>query len=157
MDLDDSLIEHLRRKRRASITELAAATFCSRRTVQTRLDALLETGAIRIVAAVHPGYRGITAYAHLVICVSGRVRPVLDAVVAVDGIAFVSAVTGEYQIVTEVRESDQHTLADTIATVRALPGVASINVLTYVEVLRGTLMPRIPVSPERRVDAIDEL
>ncbi|WP_259142238.1 Lrp/AsnC family transcriptional regulator [Tsukamurella ocularis] len=156
MNLDDALIEHLRGSPRASIAELAAATYHPRRAVRSRLDALVHDGVLRVVAAVHPDHLGVTAYAHLAVVVHGAVGPAARSIAEVPGVAFVSVTSGEHQVVAELRLPDQAQLADAAAAIRRVRGVRVVDALGYLEVLRGTFMTGRPLAPDRRVDALDE-
>lgn len=154
-DLDERLLELLQQDGRATFSELAAATGVSRAAAAARMNALIGTGAVRVVAAVHPEFLGLQAYAHVSIHTAGPAGDTIPALVALPAAVFVSAVSGEHDLVVELRLPDQRELYATVAVIRGLPGVVSVNTLLYVDVVTGVFMPARPLPEGLRVDRVD--
>ena len=155
MRLDEALIAALREDARMTVSHLAERLGTSRAAVTARLDELRSEGAVSIVAAVHPEFLGLTSFAHLAIRTSGRAESIGRAVAAMPASALVSAVSGTYQLVAELRLPGPTALYDAIAEIRALPEVESVNTLTYVTIAMGTFMPAHPLSRSLQVDQTD--
>ncbi|MFI6029545.1 Lrp/AsnC family transcriptional regulator [Amycolatopsis magusensis] len=155
MGFDDALVAALRADGRMSVADLAQRVGASRSAVSARLEQLRADGSLTVIAAVHPEFLGLTAYAHLAIRTSGRSRATADAIAALPAAAFVSAVSGEYQVVAELRLPDSAALYRTVADLRGLPDVERVNTLVYVDVLKGLFMPGRPLAPGLRVDDRD--
>ncbi|TCP47317.1 AsnC family transcriptional regulator [Tamaricihabitans halophyticus] len=155
MSVDDALIAALRTDGRMSVADLAKRIGVARSTVATRLAQLTMDESLTVVAAVHPEFLGLTAYAHLAIRTSGRSRATTEAIAAMPAAAFVSAVSGEYQVAAELRLPDSAELYRTVAYIRGLPGVERVNSLVYVQVLKGLFMPGRPLPSWLRLDERD--
>ncbi|MFE6615567.1 Lrp/AsnC family transcriptional regulator [Amycolatopsis sp. NPDC057786] len=153
--MDDALVAALRADGRMSVADLAHRVGASRSAVSARLEQLKADGSLNVVAAVHPEFLGLTAYAHLAIRTSGRSQATTDAIAALPAAAFVSAVSGEYQTVAELRLPDPPELYRTVADIRGLPEVEQVNTLVYVDVVKGLFMPGRPLPPWLRLDDRD--
>lgn len=154
-DLDERLLELLQQNGRASYSELAEQSGASRAVVAARLNALIGTGAARVVAAVHPEFLGLQAYAHVSIHTAGAASDTIPALVALPAAVFVSSVSGEHDLVVELRLPDQRELYATVAVIRGLPGVVSVNTLLYVDVVTGVFMPAKALPEDLRLDRTD--
>lgn len=155
MDFDDALIDALHVDARMTVSELAKRVGASRAAVSARLEQLQAEGALSIVAAVHPDFLGLTSFAHLAIRASDSASQIARSITAMPAAAFVSAVSGEYQLVAELRLPGRRELYDAIAQVRALKGVERVNTLTYASVVQGTFMPAHPLPAWPQVDHRD--
>ena len=76
VDLDSKLIAALQRNGRATYRELSVAVDAPRAAVSTRVQALLDSGTVSVVAVAHPELLGLKALAHVSIAVSGPMTPV---------------------------------------------------------------------------------
>ena len=72
-DLDRRLVRVLQQDPRASVVTLARAIHEPRAVVGERLRALIDSGAIRVVAAVHPHFAGLQVIAHVSVATRGPV------------------------------------------------------------------------------------
>src|SRR6202012_669157 len=102
-DLDDKLVRSLRIDGRAQFSALAKSLGVNRALVAARVNHLLESGEVRVVAGVHPRVLGLGALAHLAIRIARDPEPVYEAIGALEGVAFLSETTGPYQAVAELR------------------------------------------------------
>ncbi|WP_326597789.1 Lrp/AsnC family transcriptional regulator [Streptomyces sp. NBC_01803] len=139
--VDMALLEEMRRDGRATYETLGRLLGLSRAAARTRLRRLLDSGLVRIVGVVHPSVFGLTAYAHAAIAVDGPVGPVAERVVALDTAPFVSAVTGRWALVAELRCPDRAALAEDIRRIAALPGVRRVDTTVYTEILKDAYFP----------------
>lgn len=153
-ELESRLIDALKRDGRASVKRLAEEVGCTRLTAAARLDELLATGRLRIIAAVHPEISGLTEYVHVSVKVNGQVLPVAQRIAQLRAAPFVSVTSGEYQVVAELQLPGRAELYAALAEVREIPGVQYISSLVYTEEMHGTLLPEGPLR-QRRLDAID--
>ncbi|GAA2068677.1 Lrp/AsnC family transcriptional regulator [Streptomyces albiaxialis] len=154
-DLDAQLIAALQQDGRASYSELAARVGAPRTAVSARVQALLGSGAVEIVAVAHPQLLGLTSLAHVSVAVSGPADDVVEALCATDASVFVSAVSGAYDLVAELRVSSAHELYEALAGLRALPRVRAVNTLLYTDVVTSVFMPQGPLRGDVRVDDTD--
>jgi DNA-binding Lrp family transcriptional regulator len=151
-DLDTELIRSLQHDGRASIRSLAASLGQTRATVAARLRAMVDDGALRIVAAVDPALLGQHVLAHVSIRTDGAAAGVAEQLRAMDETVFVSAIGGSHDLVIEVWLGSTPELHALLAQVRALPGVLDIDTLLYTSVAKGFF-----VSEYRGEADIDDL
>ena len=82
VELDSKLIAALQSNGRATYRELAATVGAPRAAVSTRVQMLLDTGTVSVVAVAHPELLGLKAMAHVSVAVSGPVGPVAEVLCA---------------------------------------------------------------------------
>src|SRR5437868_3943688 len=76
-DLDDRLIRLLQADGRASFSELSKQLGVTRSAATAKVNELISTGELRIVAAIHPRLLGLTAVAHVSIQLNGSAQAAL--------------------------------------------------------------------------------
>ncbi len=140
-DIDIALASALQSDGRATLKALSAAVRLSRAATAARVHRLLATGTLRITGVVHPFVLGHRELAHVSVDVDGPVAPVARAIAAMASSPFVSMVTGRYGVVAELRVADRGTLTRTIRDIRSVPGVAGVDTLSYVDVVRDVMGP----------------
>lgn len=155
----DPLLERaislLRRNGRASYSELARQLDTSRMNVANRLGPLLESGSVRVIAAVHPRLLGMQILAHTSIRAHGPLEPVLAAIEQLHTPVFVSETSGTYQLVCELHALDLHQLHDDLRRLQATPGVLDVEVLLYERMLSSFFLGEEPEEFEHGFDDSD--
>ncbi|MEV8434880.1 Lrp/AsnC family transcriptional regulator (plasmid) [Streptomyces sp. HUAS 31] len=145
MELDEfdlALIEQLRIDGRASFESLGAQAGLSRTAARARVQRIFESGALRVVAMVHPEIDGIHAFGHVSIAVHGRATAQVAASVAqFPDTPLVSIVSGRHSIVAELRSSDVANLADTVSLIRSVEGVQFVDTLLYTHLVKESHAP----------------
>lgn len=154
-DQDDSIVALLQLNGRASFSDLARSLGIPRAAVAARVGELVQSGALQLMAGVHPRVLGLNALAHIAIRLAGPSKPVVDALVELDAAAFVSHTTGPYAMVTELRYATMDELYAGIDALRAIPEVSDTNVLIYHDVLRSFFLGEEPDLPDLVLDDID--
>lgn len=134
-DLTAQIIAILRRKGRASYSEIARELGTNRDYVASRINPMIETGKLRIVAGVHPGVLGYTTSAHLSIKAGGDIQRVIDELERLDTPVLISVVAGAFQIVVELQLRSLTALRRQVSIIRAITGVREINVHIYERIL----------------------
>lgn len=136
---DAALIRALHDAPRASVSALASALTEPRAAVAVHVRRLLDSGAVRIVGAVNPGFAGLHVLAHVSIATHGSIAAVTELAASLESIVFVSAVGGEYDVVMEVRVRTHDELHALLAQFRAHPDVARLATVIYSRVIRGAV------------------
>ena len=159
--LDRRIIQLLRYDGRRSYADIARLVGVSEPTVRKRVDRLVRTGAIYLVARVNPAAIGFAIDAMVGIRVKrGTVQSVGTRLAAMDNVAYVGYMTGGFDIFIEVFLPDTEGLFSFLNT-----DLAEIEEITHAEawhVLRtekfsytweGENVPSGPSPPASAADA----
>lgn len=152
-DVDEAILRLLEVDGRLTKSAIAASLGMSRGLIAERLDQLLGSGTIEVVAVPHPQLMGIGWMGYALIEVEGRLQAVAEPLAASAAIPFCSIVTGEAPLRAELRADSTESAAALIAWMRGIPGVRSVSVTQYLEVLRDVVAPTGTV--DTRIDAVD--
>ncbi|MCI9887507.1 Lrp/AsnC family transcriptional regulator [Micrococcales bacterium 31B] len=155
MTFDERLVRALQADGRATFSDLARDLGASRASVGARVADLLETQAIKIVAAIDPRVLGLHAIAHLAFRVQGAARRVAEQVQAADGCVFASLTTGAHALVAEFRVPSISDLYATVEHMRGIPGVVGVEMLHYRSVIRSVFHSDEVSAPQVTLDAMD--
>lgn len=154
-NFDDKIFTLLQDDGRLSYTELATRSGLPRAAVTSRVDALIASGVLRVVAAPHPDFVGLTAIAHVSIQTSGSSERLVQELQSWPSVVLVLAVGGVHDLVVEARLPNQQELYAVVAAISELPAVSNVSTLIYVDVLKGIFMPRHALAPDIKVDQVD--
>ncbi len=140
--LDDAakaLIEELQKDGRRSYAAIGKVVGLSEAAVRQRVQRLLESGVMQIVAVTDPLQLGFARQAMVGITATGPLQPVSDALAEIDDVDYVVVTAGKYDLLVEVVcESDDH-LLDLISTrIRAVPGVTATETFMYLRLAKQT-------------------
>lgn len=153
-ELNEQLVALLRRDGRAPIVDLAAGLGVPRSVVRGRLRELRASGDLAIVAMAHPAVLDLDVGCHLSIKVVGPTGPVVEHLLAFENVTLVSLVSGQYDIVVELRARDQRELFDAVEEIRLSSAVSEVCTLVYVDVLRSPFA--VAARPAQvRLDEVD--
>ncbi|WP_277455002.1 Lrp/AsnC family transcriptional regulator [Janibacter sp. DB-40] len=133
-EVSKQIIEHLQQDGRRSYAEIARAVDLSEAAVRQRVQRLIDTGFMQIVAVTDPLQVGFTRQAMIGLSVEGDLTPVGDALAAVDEVSYVVTTAGSFDLLAEVVcEDDDHLLTLLTETIRRLPGVRSTETFVYLK------------------------
>ena len=136
-ELTEKALSLLRSDGRASFSEIARKLGTNRTNIAKRLHPLFSSGGVRVVAAVHPRLLGLHVLAHVSIRAEGKIIELADRISALDTAVFVSEITGQYHLVTELHTASMGELQEEIRRIRALPGVIELQIVIYERMLRS--------------------
>lgn len=149
------IITILRRHGRISYSDIARELNTTRDHVASRINPLIKSGELRVIAAPHPRVLGLLVSAHLSIKVSGDTLPIIKVLDRLDSMFFVSVATGPYQIIAETGLPNMAELRRQISMIRALEGVTQVQVLLYERVLSSFFLREEPESFDYDLDNVD--
>ncbi|PWN03269.1 AsnC family transcriptional regulator [Nocardioides silvaticus] len=133
-DVSVAIIEQLQEDGRRSYAAIGKVVGLSEAAVRQRVQRLLESGVMQIVAAVtDPLKLGFARAAMLGIRVSGPTAPVADALVEMDEVIYVVVTAGSIDIVAEVIAKSDADLLTVSDQIRRIPGVQSTESFVYLE------------------------
>ena len=138
-DVDKAIIEALQEDGRLPYTRLAGTVGLSEAAVRQRVQRLVESGVVQIVAVTDPMTLGFHRTAMIGLKVEGDLRVVADAIASIPEVSYVVVVSGSFDLLMEVVcEDDDHLLALLNDKVRAIPGVRSTETFTYLRLFKQT-------------------
>jgi Lrp/AsnC family transcriptional regulator for asnA, asnC and gidA len=138
-DVDKAIVEALQEDGRLPYTKLAKQVGLSEAAVRQRVQRLIESGVVQIVAVTDPMTLGFRRNAMIALKVEGDVRTVAHDIAAIPEVSYVVAVTGSFDLIMEVVcEDDDHLLALLNDKVRTIPGVRTTETFTYLRLFKQT-------------------
>ena len=137
-DTDRAIIEQLQQDGRLSYTRLAAATQLSDATVRQRIQRLMDTGAMRVVAVTDPLMLGRGRMAMIGVRAEGDTASVVDKLEAFDDIGYLVVTAGSFDLVCEVVVVDDAALLEVTNRIRSVPGVRSMETFIYLDLAKRT-------------------
>ena len=140
-ELDEAIVELLEVDGRLTHREIARTLGLSRSSAAARVQRLIASGQVVVRGAVHPAVIGRGALAHVSIAVRGPAAPLAAQIALRDDVPFLSLTSGPHGLVAEVRTASARDVDRTISELRSLDGVAGVDTLTYVEVIRDVIGP----------------
>ncbi|HNM97956.1 MAG TPA: Lrp/AsnC family transcriptional regulator [Marmoricola sp.] len=138
-DVSKAIIEQLQQDGRRAYATIGKAVGLSEAAVRQRVQRLIESGAMQIVAVTDPLELGFARQAMIGINVQGPIEPVADALSAMDEIAYVVITAGGFDILAEVICESDEDLLNTLSTkVRSIPGVSTTETFVYLKLRKQT-------------------
>ena len=134
-----AIIEALQRDGRRSYASIGKAVALSEAAVRQRVQKLIDSGVMQIVAVTDPLQLGFARQAMVGVRVSGPLEPVADAIAELDEVDYVVITAGTYDLLVEVVcESDEHLLELISGQIRAIDGVAATETFMYLQLRKQT-------------------
>jgi Lrp/AsnC family transcriptional regulator for asnA, asnC and gidA len=132
------LIEALQRDGRRSYRDLAQEVGLSEAAVRNRVQRLLDSGIINIVAVTDPSQLGFARQALVGVRVTHRIHDVAEALRVMEDVCYVVVVSGRYDLIAEVVcESDDH-MIEALERIRSTECVSSIESMGYLKIHKQT-------------------
>lgn len=137
--VDKAIISALQEDGRTPYSKLGPAVGLSQAAVRQRVQRLVESGVMQVVAVTDPAMLGLGLQAMVGLRVAGDVKAVADAVAAVPDCEYVVITAGRYDLLVEVVASDTARLLDLVNDrLRSIPGVTGTEVFTYLSLVKQT-------------------
>jgi Lrp/AsnC family transcriptional regulator for asnA, asnC and gidA len=134
-----AIIEQLQTDGRRSYADIAESVGLSETAVQQRVEQLVAAGVMQIVAVTDPLQLGFARQAMIGVVVQGELKPVAEAIAAIEEVDYVVITAGGFDILAEVvGQSDAHLLELVTSRIRPIPGVVSIHTFLYLELEKQT-------------------
>ena len=133
------IIEQLQEDGRRPYAAIAKAVGLSEAAVRQRVQRLLDTGVMQIVAVTDPLQVGFARQALIGVRVDGETGPVADALAELDEVDYVVMTAGSFDVLAEVVcEDDDHLLELLSTRIRRMPGVRSTESFVYLRLRKQT-------------------
>lgn len=134
-----AIIDALQQDGRRSYSAIAEALGLSEGAVRQRVQKLMSTGVMQIVAVTDPLMLGFARQAMIGIRADGDLRAIADQLAALEEIDYVVICTGSFDLLIELVVSDDEQLLDILNDeIRAIPGVRDTEVFVYLKLVKQT-------------------
>jgi Lrp/AsnC family transcriptional regulator, regulator for asnA, asnC and gidA len=138
-EVSKKIIEQLQQDGRRPYAAIAEAVGLSEAAVRQRVQRLLRSGVVQIVAVTNPLHVGFTRQAMIGIRVDGPIEPVVEAVSALDEVAYVVVTAGSFDLLVEVVCTDDEHLVRVInGHIRTVDGVRNTETFVYLDLSKQT-------------------
>jgi Lrp/AsnC family transcriptional regulator, regulator for asnA, asnC and gidA len=138
-DIAKRIIEELQQDGRKSYAALAKTVGLSEAAVRQRVQRLIDTGVMQVVAVTDPLQVGFARQAMIGVRAEGDLVAVADQLAEIDEVDYVVITAGSFDILLEVVcEDDDHLLRLLTQRIRALPGVRGSETFVYLKLTKQT-------------------
>ena len=133
-DVSKAIIEQLQEDGRRPYATIGKAVGLSEAAVRQRVQRLIESGVMQIVAVTDPLQVGFPRAAMIAVKVEGDVEAVAEQMAAMSEVDYLVITAGSQDILAEVVcEDDEHLLEVVNRRVRAIPGVRQTETSVYLK------------------------
>ena len=133
-DVSKAIIEQLQQDGRRSYGSIGKAVGLSEAAVRQRVQRLLDSGVMQIVAVTDPMQVGFPREAMVGITVSGDIEQVAAELERLPEVNYLVICAGGFDVLAEVlAEDDDHLLAVINDRIRSLPGVLRAEAFVYLK------------------------
>lgn len=134
-----AIIEQLQADGRQPYATIAKAVGLSEAAVRQRVNRLLDSGVMQVVAVTDPLTLGFNRQAMVGIRAEGDIREVADRLSALPEIDYVVLTAGSFDILVElVCADDDHLMRVLNDQIRAVPGVRDTETFVYLKLAKQT-------------------
>jgi Lrp/AsnC family transcriptional regulator, regulator for asnA, asnC and gidA len=138
-EVSKAIIEQLQQDGRRSYAAIGKVVGLSEAAVRQRVQKLIESGVMQVVAVTDPLELGFARQAMIGVRVRGSLEEVADRLAEIEEVDYVVITAGSFDVLVEVVcTSDDHLLALVSEQIRALPGVDSTETFMYLKLRKQT-------------------
>lgn len=132
-DVSKSIIEQLQIDGRKSYSAIGSAVGLSEAAVRQRVQRLIESGVMQIVAVTDPLTVGFIRMAMLGMKVDGDMQLVADQLASFPEVDYVVITAGAFDVMAEVICEDDDHLLELLQRIRNIPSVRSTESFVYLK------------------------
>jgi Lrp/AsnC family transcriptional regulator for asnA, asnC and gidA len=138
-DVNKRIIDQLQRDGRMSYATLAKQIGLSEAAARQRVQRMLDTGVMQIVAVTDPLTLGFRRQVMIGMKVEGDMRKVAEQLAAIAEVDYVVVCAGGYDLLAEmVCVDDDHLLSLLNDQIRSIPGVTTTETFVYLKLAKQT-------------------
>jgi Lrp/AsnC family transcriptional regulator for asnA, asnC and gidA len=138
-DVSKSIIEELQQDGRRSYAAIGKVVGLSEAAVRQRVQRLVDSGVMQVVAVTDPLELGFARQAMIGIRARGQLEPIADAIAALEEVDYVVITAGSYDLLVEVVcESDEELLSVLSTKIRTIENVVSTETFMYLQLRKQT-------------------
>jgi Lrp/AsnC family transcriptional regulator, regulator for asnA, asnC and gidA len=132
------IIEQLQQDGRRSYAAIGKAVGLSEAAVRQRVQRLIDSGTMQIVAVTDPMSLGFRRQTMIGIRCNGDLQGVADSLADMAAIDYVVITAGSFDLLIEVVCADDDELLEILGQVRSLPGVTATETFVYLKLRKQT-------------------
>jgi Lrp/AsnC family transcriptional regulator for asnA, asnC and gidA len=138
-DVGKAIIEQLQEDGRRPYAAIGKAVGLSEAAVRQRVQKLVDTGVVQIVAVTDPMQVGFRRQAMVAISATGDVELVAKRLAEVAEVVYLVVVAGSFDVLAEVVVTDDDHLLELVnAQIRTIPGVVRTETFLYLKLAKQT-------------------
>ncbi|MEH1097713.1 Lrp/AsnC family transcriptional regulator [Micromonospora sp. CPCC 205561] len=137
-DVAKQIIEQLQEDGRRPYATIGKAVGLSEAAVRQRVQRLLDTGVMQIVAVTDPLQLGFSRQAMIGLRTDGDLEAVADRLAELDEVDYVVITAGSFDLLTEVVCRNDDHLLEILQRLRAVDGVLSTEAFVYLKLRKQT-------------------
>ena len=133
-EVSKRIIEQLQEDGRRPYATIGKAVGLSEAAVRQRVQRLIDTGVMQIVAVTDPLQVGFSRQAMIGVNAEGDLRDVADQLAEIADIDYVVITAGSFDLLVEAVCENDDALLDLVSSrIRAIPGVRSTETFVYLK------------------------
>jgi Lrp/AsnC family transcriptional regulator, regulator for asnA, asnC and gidA len=138
-DVSKAIIEQLQADGRRSYAAIGQAVGLSEAAVRQRVQKLVDSGVMQIVAVTDPMQIGFARQAMIGISAAGDVEAIATKLAEIDEVVYIVVTAGSIDLLVEVVvEDDDHLLRLVNGRIRAIDGVDRTETFLYLKLVKQT-------------------
>ncbi|HAN34880.1 MAG: Lrp/AsnC family transcriptional regulator [Acidimicrobiaceae bacterium] len=137
-ETDRAIIEALQRDGRTPYTRLGAAVGLSEAAARQRVQRLLDSGVMQVVAVTNPLSHGKRRMAMIGVRTEGATDDIAKTLQAMSDIDYLVVSAGSFDLMAEVVVADDGDLLDLTNRIRSVKGVRSTETFIYLDLVKQT-------------------
>ncbi len=138
-DVAKQIIEQLQQDGRRSYASIGKAVGLSEAAVRQRVQKLIDSGVMQIVAVTDPLQLGFSREAMIGINITGPLNSVIGEIDALDAVDYIVVTAGRYDLLVEVVCTTDEDLLELVNDkIRAVKGVTSTETFMYLRLAKQT-------------------
>lgn len=137
-DVDLQIIAQLQEDGRRTFGRIAKAVKVSEATVRQRIQRLLDSDVMRIVAVTDPTALGVRLRATVGLRADGELEQTAQAAAAIPEVDYVVVTAGSFDVLLEVLCEDTSHFYTVLDTIRKIPGVSAAETFMYLRIAKQT-------------------
>ncbi len=138
-DVSRAIIAQLQEDGRRPYATVGKAVGLSEAAVRQRVQKLVDSGVMQIVAVTDPMQTGLARQAMIAISAAGDIEAVADKLAAIDEVDYIVVTAGSFDLLAEVVvEDDEHLLRLVNRHIRTIDGVTRTETFVYLKLVKQT-------------------
>jgi Lrp/AsnC family transcriptional regulator, regulator for asnA, asnC and gidA len=134
-----AIIRELQEDGRRPYASVGKAVGLSEAAVRQRVQKLVDSGVMQIVAVTDPTQIGFARQAMIAISVEGDVEKVAEELAQIGEVDYIVVTAGSFDLLAEVVvEDDEHLLTLVNRRIRAVPGITRTETFLYLKLVKQT-------------------